>query len=361
VAIASAVLLGSAEAAVPTAASTDVVAHYQTYDVGRGDEVDIRLQGFHWNNKKYSFRLTTLPAEGSVYRPAANYCKYSYEPKLGGAAVAAADLPLAIDCDSVSLVYKYTANKMLPAEDHLDRFEYEVIDNASQKSYPGVVHLLNGDRVLAASFFNRDADGWTIVRNGPRSTSPAFDPTSRGMVNRFISAEEDSTDMVAGVDQDLWSFAAPAKFRRDLAAAYGGKLSFVLSSAAGDFSSLTPDAKAVKLACATCRSSSTQDRGVQLYFPASALSTTFDGSSTRLEVDLDETKGWLKDSENTQVAWTPPTQCEMVQVLKRLSGVEILGDWTKGFESVALDSVRLTAGPHMPLPLTCYHSMHFIV
>jgi len=268
-----------------------------------------------------------------------------------------------VQCNSPSLIYTYQANKAIPTEVPLDRFEYKTTDALGRDSYPGVVHLVNSDRILAASFYNRNSDGWSVVQNGPRSTTVTWDMSSRGALNRYVFAEEDSVhaDPETGEDRDQWYFRAPdSKFTGDMAAAYGGEIRFTLSSAAGDFSKPHANAHAVKLECATCRTTTSQDKGIQLYFPASALSTTFDGTTTEFVVSLTQGSGWLKDSENTQIAWNPPTQCEMVQVLKRLSGVLILGDHTKGFESVALDSVQLKAGPSMSLPLTCYNGAHFI-
>jgi hypothetical protein len=77
------------------------------------------------------------------------------------------------------------------------------------------------------------------------------------------------------------------------------------------------------------------------------------GSAVRTyTVPLHERAGWLQDSANTLVEWEAPTQCAMVEVLSGLSAVRILGDFTTGHESVALDNVALrqTAGTsHVPV------------
>ena len=45
-------------------------------------------------------------------------------------------------------------------------------------------------------------------------------------------------------------------------------------------------------------------------------------------------------------------KCEMVELLAGLSGVKILGDFTKWHESVSLDEVSWKHGPG--IPISCY-------
>ena len=59
------------------------------------------------------------------------------------------------------------------------------------------------------------------------------------------------------------------------------------------------------------------------------------------DIALTETSGWLEDSKNSLVKWSPPSQCTFIEVLSGLSGVSILGDITKWYESVALDTVQV--------------------
>mmetsp|Transcript_4536 Transcript_4536/g.7394 ORF Transcript_4536/g.7394 Transcript_4536/m.7394 type:complete len:88 (+) Transcript_4536:172-435(+) len=51
--------------------------------------------------------------------------------------------------------------------------------------------------------------------------------------------------------------------------------------------------------------------------------------------------GWIKDPQNSLVSWIPASQCDLIQVLSRLTKISILGDWTTWQESVALDDVKL--------------------
>jgi hypothetical protein len=358
--LAAFLVLQTALGALPT----EMVAPYLVYTTS--DLVDLKLRGFHPQGKTVVHHITSKPTTGSLIFPAQVYCDYKYTPKEGAAV---GSLPAKVSCKSVSVLYKFPATHVVP-HGPLDRFEYRVeeYDTPGKVSRLGVVHLLSNERLLAASNFNDDAEGWTVDGNGA-STAVTYDPTSRGAMNRYISHVEAwiDTNMGTGEDNALWYYRAPAKYLGDMAASYGGTLSFTLSAASGDFSAanLTPAKDLVVLECDTCVTA-TQNRGVKLYYNAqkagasgtAAPQWSFDGTTTAFVVPLTEA-AWRLDSENSNVAPVAPTQCELVQVLKRLSAVRIMGDHTKGFESVSLDSVKLKPKPNTvaPVPLACYSTM----
>ncbi len=95
------------------------------------------------------------------------------------------------------------------------------------------------------------------------------------------------------------------------------------------------------LECAACQGP--VSLGVTLGFNMATLrkssSGMFSGSTKRFSVPLVEV-AWRKDPQNSLSAWSAATQCDLIQVLSRLSRVRILGDWTTLQESVALDDVR---------------------
>lgn len=83
-------------------------------------------------------------------------------------------------------------------------------------------------------------------------------------------------------------------------------------------------------------------KGIMLVLPTSQARKTFNGDVTTFSVSLLESKGWLKDPQNTLAPWTAPSQCDMIQVLSRLTAMRLLGDWTNWYESVALDDVSFS-------------------
>jgi hypothetical protein len=100
----------------------------------------------------------------------------------------------------------------------------------------------------------------------------------------------------------------------------------------------------IVLECSSCTGpTGTSGSGIRLAFPANSLplQTAFDGNATKFTIPLREDAGWLKDSQNTLVAWSKPSKCDFIQVLSRLSALRILGDWTVWYESVALDEVMI--------------------
>lgn len=354
-----AALLAVASAAAPP---SDLLAFYLVYEAPT--LTDIQLAGFHPQGNSFSYSIVSLPSTGSLVVPAQVYCDYQYTPKEGAVI---STVPSTVTCDKPSVLYKYPGDTALP-HGPLDRFTFRIVDTASQVSRTGIVHLLTSERLLAASNFNNGAEDWSISTNGG-SSAVTYDPSSRGSMNRYITCVENwiDTNTRTGEDNELWYYSAPSKFLGDMAASYKGTLKFTLSSSSGDFSSGNLNARKdlVVLECATCITDSS-NRAVKIYYNAlkagdAATMTpqwSFDGSTTDFSVPLDETK-WRLDSENTNVVAVAPTQNEFIQVLARLSGIKILGDHTKSYESVALDSVKLQPSANRaPLPLDSYANLN---
>ena len=82
-------------------------------------------------------------------------------------------------------------------------------------------------------------------------------------------------------------------------------------------------------------------KGLLIVMPLSSV-PHFSGDATTYTLTLLETKGWLKDPQNSLLNWPAPTQCDMIQVLSRLSAIRILGDFTTWYETVALDDVIMS-------------------
>jgi hypothetical protein len=203
-----------------------------------------------------------------------------------------------------------------------------------------------------SSTFESGLESWTIIDNG--NGEPAHQPLSRGSLSYYIYGIDSLIHRKeTGDDSSLWYFKAPAKFLGNHWAAYGGSLNFILSSAEGSFELANLNryglGHLVILECATCK----MNAGVRLVMQLSKT-FSFDGSTTQFVLPLNENAGWIVDPKNVIIdAWPIPTQCEFVEVLTKLSGVKILGDFTRGYESVALDTVTFKHGPGQPM--ACYY------
>jgi hypothetical protein len=225
-------------------------------------------------------------------------------------------------------------------------FNYKVTD-AKTSSYDGTITIVPPSGAIVGSNFLLNNEGWTIVGNKALSSSATFEPYSRGKLNHYVIGSDDkiSVSREGGEDSALWYFEAPASFLGNKGVSYGGHLSFMLAAFSGDFSSLNDGANLVQLDCAECIGP--VGKGITLVYPLSkalreAASSFKDGSmEVSFSLELLESSGWLKDSQNTLKEWQPPSQCDLIQVLSRLSSVRILGDLTRWYESVALDDVLL--------------------
>jgi len=219
--------------------------------------------------------------------------------------------------------------------------------NGARDAYAGTVTLVPPSGNLIGNDFLLDSQGWRITGNKASTGNANFEAFSRGaLLNHYIFATDDKINVKGGggtgaYDSSLWYFEAPAPYLSNWGIAYGGSLRFTLGAFSGDFSKQNaPSTHVVELECATC--TGPVGNGITLAFPISALTTgPFTGDATIFTLPLLEGAGWIKDPQNTLLAWTKPTQCDIIQVLSRLSAFRILGDWTTWYESVALDNVQI--------------------
>lgn len=228
--------------------------------------------------------------------------------------------------------------------------------NGVDTSNEGIVVITTND-ALVSSTFDLGIDNWSILDNTGANgvgAQPTFQAITRGSLLSYYIYGLDAVirrRADTGDDSLLWYFNAPAKFLGNQWAAYGGTLDFVLSSAEGSFEAanlnLMGRGKLVVLECSTCN----QNAGITLAMPLSYI-FTYDGTTTQFRLPLNERAGWLKDPKNVILDWPTPTQCEFVAVLTALSSLRILGDFTRGYESVALDTVVLRHGQGQPR--ACY-------
>jgi len=233
------------------------------------------------------------------------------------------------------------------------------------------------------SGFLLGSEGWTIEGNKAASAQAGYEPYSRGnLLNHYIVGTDDKVNVRAtgAPDQSLWYFVAPGKFLGNVGIAYGGSLQFSLASFSGDFTKLNdkevhivlhfischfsprltsipffPQSFVVILECATCDGPVGGKGGITLGYSMASLARSsngaFVGVPKRVSIPLKEQQalplglqqggGWVKDPQNSLLPWAPASQCDLIQVLSRLSKVRILGDWTAWYETVGLDDVRI--------------------
>lgn len=345
-------LLGQAQADHPT-------ARHQLVVVDSADSVVIRLQSYSkqilkngvLSNENIQYKIMTLPPSGGLSQLSSVYSKYGYTP-MNGAKIMTVGTVIT---GSENRVYYGRPDPDFLAEEKWGTFEFTATGVAGLASYSANVTLVPPSGALVSSNFLFGAEDWTISGNQMTTPYPAkFEAFSRGTLNYYIVGSDDLVNVgdtyigeTGKTDQSLWYFDAPSKFYGNNGIAYGGYISFTIHSFSGDFKSdklNSDDTKAILLHCKDCEGP--VHGGITLALPLGVLKSSypslFKGTPSEISVKLLETEGWMKDPQNTLLPWSTPSQCDMIQVLSRLSKIQILGDWTNWYESVALDNVKLS-------------------
>ena len=324
-----------------SAAQMAPLAVHQIYSANPNDEVVIDLSGHNFNSDdRTTATVVSLPREGTLYQLSKIFNSHGYEPKVG-TPITEDDLPCQVTALRSRVVYKAPARQY--ALGRWDVFDYTVSGRFGT-SKPGTVTLTDDSQILVASDFRLDTEGWTTVGN--KHNGVIYDDTSTGIMNRYVYSKDDSINVdESGNDQDLWRFKLPEKFTGWHGIVYGGSFEFSLSSFSGDFS---PDKlhkrvvmNLVEISCSRCAF----NKGITIGFPLDALPEGFSGVTSSFSLPLNETAGWLKGDPNNPIyEWmVPPTKCEIIEVLSKISSVTILGDFTDWYEGVSVDNIHLRA------------------
>lgn len=324
------------------------VARHQVYHVKPGTEEVVVLKGFNADGKRLQAKITSLPLNGELYQLSHVFSHYGYDPKRASSPIR--EVPAVVTGSKNRIVFRRDALGGPPPHTKFAEFRYTLTDGM-ETSEEGII-VITADEALVTSAFDFGTEDWKILDNG-KTAVPKHQPISRGNLLSYYIYASDSIihHQENGDDAVRWTFSAPAKFLGNQWAAYGGSLDFVLFSSEGSFAhsnlNLAGNGNLVVMECSTCN----QNKGVTVAMPLT-LVFKFDGTITQFRLPLTEKAGWLKDPKNVLHPWTPPTQCELVSVLSALSSLRILGDFTQGHETVALDSVAFRHGPGFPLG--CY-------
>jgi len=323
------------------------LALHQLIVVEPGGAAVIALRGYDLDGDALKAEVTFFPDTGSVHQLSKVFSDYGYEPKQGPLMARGTE----VTGSGNRVYYKRPVADAAPAGVY-GVMGYRVMDSAAGNtakatSHEGLVTFVPPSGILVGSHFTRGSEDWTITGSKIGEHPVTYESSSRGVLNHYVYGSDDTinTHHATGSDQSLWYFKAPSKFLGHHGISYRGKLQFTLSSFQGDYSSDRLNTGAlvagglhlVYLECGKCN----LNKGVRLAFPLSATKSGFSGTATMFDIELSETGGWLEDSKNSLVKWSPPSQCTFIEVLSGLSGVSILGDITKWYESVALDTVQV--------------------
>lgn len=329
------------------------IAQHQLVVVQPAGNSLIQLTFFDAFTTKFQYTVLAPPSSGTLYQLSQVFSQYGYNP-VNGASFSQNNT---IVTGSKNRVYYKRPAFDSASNQKWATFDFTVSNpTLAQISYPGTITIVPPSGAIVGSNFLLGDESWIITGNKAAVVTPKYETFSRGpLLNYYIVGSDDVINVAVSnaPDNSLWYFEAPSKFYGNQGISYGGSISFNIGSFSGDFSSLNgDDVNVVILECDTCIGP--VGLGITLGYSMGTLKKSpngaFTGSATTITIPLHESAGWLKDPQNVLLPWYKPSQCDMIQVLSRLSRIRILGDWTTWYETVAIDNV-LIANTKGQLPL----------
>ena len=193
-----------------------------------------------------------------------------------------------------------------------------------------IIYLFNIQSVntVFQDLFHMNNNGWKIVGN-KNVTDAVFTPYS---LNRMMSNYIIGDDKVINVDNkrkddsNLWYFGK--QFPANFSLANSSIFSFTMTSFVGDFKN--PNSPLSALLRVT-----NNVTNELIVFPVNHLIEKYNGSFQEFIVPMVNTV-WLNGRNYTQIGLK-----HFKNVLKNVTRIEILGDWTRGNETMGLDNIMI--------------------
>lgn len=291
--------------------------------------------------------ILTSPKEGTLFELHYNFRNLGIMPRIG-TEITSSMLPYEVHTD-MKVVYR-TPNYFT----YLN-FTYEVHDSSATVAvsvYGFVVIMSPDNSATCVSNFTENSEEW-VAGTATHTIDVEWSGTSVGSLNHFIYSDGGHLEVGMDLNQvQEWHFQSPSKFRRNHILNYNGFLQFYLNSFAGDFeNNLQPNPRSfVSLQCNSCNNG----LGIEL----AQRNVNYTGGLQFFTFTLNEESnhGWKKNPRDKRIKnWDSPTQCEFLQVLISLDRIDISGDFTTGYEAIALDEPQFILGDgQLPHPTGCY-------
>ena len=194
------------------------------------------------------------------------------------------------------------------------------------------ISAVSAAEVLYQNKFLMDNENWQITGN--KKIEPAAHQSYN--IDREISHYIMFKDNLVNVDykhlndKSLWYFESPeitinplqksgTTSSKNFKPKYPAVMTFTMTSFVGDFSSLNEDTNLVKIR-----------NGDRCFI---FKSPSYDGKTTTFNIPFNN-QLWKKERTNDSI-----TDKEMREIFIGTFTIEILGDWTRGYEVVGLDNV----------------------
>ena len=178
--------------------------------------------------------------------------------------------------------------------------------------------------------FYLNNEGWNIT--GYKNAAAIFMPYSLdGLMSNFIVGKDDviNVDSKNKDDRSVWFFSKqlPANFSLANASA----LSFTMTSLVGDFTNLNNPNSSASAFVMLFNNVSNE----YIVFPVINLIQQYDGKIKEFYIPFIN-QVWVTGHNHI-----PTAHDDFKRILNNISRIDILGDWTRGNETIGLDNVKI--------------------
>ena len=180
------------------------------------------------------------------------------------------------------------------------------------------------------NMFHFNNNDWNIT--GYKNVAASFMPYSlNGLMSNYITGNDDviNVDHKNKDDRNLWFFSK--HFPSNFSLSNASMISFTMSSFVGDFTNLNNPNSSVS-AFVKLFNNITDE---YIVFPVNHLVEKYDGKIKGFVIPLVNSV-WLSGANSMPICYN-----EFKEVLKNISRIDILGDWTRGNETIGLDNVKI--------------------
>ncbi len=283
--------------------------------------IQLRAIELNLNQANYIKQYMGKATNGQVYQTSWVFSNYNYAP-IKGSKIKSKEYLL----DTKSR-FVYKPNMYFNSK-QIDKITW-LVTRSVTKPYGDItsiinVHVLPINKQIVSSDFLLGDESWTISGSNPLKPTGikywnyngGFITGSEDYINVDYSKIKHTYSIINRPDKSLWYFKAPYKYYQNLAISYGGFLEFKLIELAGDF---TGNIDTVPI--------------VKLNSPLISL-----GYYNKTQFKNNWSIQLVPDNFLPKVS---PDQ--FTNLLEQINGLEILGDWTQGYETIGLDSVIIKA------------------
>jgi hypothetical protein len=207
-----------------------------------------------------------------------------------------------------------------------------------------IISQTNQNHAILQDYFHLNNSDWNIIGN-KNVTAAEFKPFNlNGLLSNFIIGKDKliNVDYRNTDDANLWFFSKHFSTNFDLHNA--SIFSFTMSSFVGDFKKLNYENSSVSALIKLINNVTNES----VIFPIKNLiidyskstsksnSTKYNGSLQKFVIPMVNSL-WLNGQDYSHIAYN-----HFKRILQNVTRIDILGDWTQGNETMALDNVLIS-------------------